>query len=243
MVPAYAEFHVLIVLFTTVLLLPKLTDKKLRSFLWILFIVYVLTTFEAFIGVKANLVRGLSIVSAILLFISLFIGRKIVRESPEKFTHIIKIFRFISILYMMFLVISVIANGIGMFALANYITKAVMVSLIFGVIVYLSIKVFTSLFILIFKFRATSNIQTFTALIDATHKRIRPLFNVVGFLFWLVFTLKGFELYDYILGGYNDIIAMEWRIGEMTISLGGILAFSGIVIVALIISKIAAALF
>ncbi len=58
MVPAYAEFHIIIVLFATVLLLPKVTDKKISPFLWLLFLVYLINTFEAFIGVKANWLDG-----------------------------------------------------------------------------------------------------------------------------------------------------------------------------------------
>jgi potassium efflux system protein len=243
MVPAYAEFHIMIVLFGTVLLLPKVTDKKFSAFLWLLFLVYLINTFEAFIGLKADLVRGLLIVDALLLFASLFIGRKIVKANPEKFSQIIKPFKFISILYMLLLVISIVANVIGMVALSNYITKAVIVSLTFGVVIYLAIKVFTSIFILIFKLRTTTNIQTLTAMIKGAHQRIRPLFNFVGLLFWLFFTLQGFELYQYIINAYNEMLAIEWRLGEMTISFGGILAFVGIIIFTLIISKIAAALF
>jgi small-conductance mechanosensitive channel len=243
MVPAYAEFHIMIVLLATVLLLPKLTDKKFSGFLWLLFLVYLINTFEAFIGGKANLVRGLLIVDALLLLTSLFIGRKIVNAKPEKFAQIIRSFKIVSILYMLLLVISIIANIIGMVALSNYVTKAVLFSLIFGVVIYLATKVFTSLFILVFKFRSSTNIKTLTVMIKATHQRIRPLSNFIGLLFWFYFTLKGFELYDYMLSGYNDIIAIEWRLGEMTISLGGILAFAGILIFTLVISKIASALF
>ncbi len=243
MVPAYAEFHTVIILFATVLLLPKVTDKKFSAFLWLLFLVYVINTFEAFIGLKANLVRWLLTIDAIVLFVALYMGRKIVKTKPEKFSQIIKLFKFISILYMLLLVISIVANVIGMVALSNYITKSVTVSLTFGVIIYLAIKVFTSIFILIFKFRSTTNIQTLTTLIKGTHQRIRPLFSFIGLIFWLLFTLKGFELYDYIVNVYNNIIAIEWSLGEMTISLGGILAFVGILIFTLIISKIASTLF
>ena len=243
LVPAYAEFHIMIILLGTVLLLPKLTDKKFSSFLWLLFLVYLLDTFEAFIGGEANLVRGLLIVEALLLLTSLFMGRKIIKAKPDNFSQIIKSFKVISILFMLLLMVAIIANVIGMVALSNYVTKAVLFSLIFGAVIYLATKVITSIFILVFKFRSTTNIKTLTVMIKATHQRIRPLFSFIGFLFWLFFTLNGFELYDYILNGYNDIIAMEWRIGEMTISLGGILAFAGILIFTLILSKIAAALF
>ncbi len=243
MVPAYAEFHIMIVLLATVLLLPKLTDKKFGGFLWLLFLVYLINTFEAFIGGKENLVRLLLIMDALLLIISIFMGRKIIKAKPDKFSQIIRPFKIISILFISLLVISIVANVIGMVALSNYITTAVMFSLTFGVVTYLAIKVFTSIFILIFKFRSATNIETISVMIKATHQRIRPLFNFIGFLIWLYFTLKGFELYDYILNAYNDIIATEWSLGEMTISLGGILAFAGILIFTLIISKIAATLF
>ena len=243
MVPAYAEFHVMIVLFATVLLLPKVTDQKFSSFLWLLFVVYLLNTFEAFIGLKTNLVRWLLILDAFLLILSLLFGRKIVIANPEIFSQILKPFRFISILYIVLLVLSIVANIIGMVALSNYVTNSVIVSLTFGMIIYLAVKVFTSIFVLVFKFRTSTNIQTITAMVNATHQRIRPLLNIVGLLFWLFFTLSGFELFDYIISGYHDLIAIEWRIGEMTISLGGILAFVGIFIFTLIVSKIAAALF
>lgn len=123
MVPAYAEFHIMIVLLATVLLLPKLTDKKFSSFLWLLFLVYLINTIEAFIGGKANLVRGLLIVDALLLLTSLFIGRKIVNAKPEKFSQIIRSFKIVSILYMLLLVISIIANVIGMVALSTMLLR------------------------------------------------------------------------------------------------------------------------
>ena len=243
MVPAYAEFHILIILFATVLLLPEVTVKKFSGFLWLLFLVYIINTFEAFIGIKANLVRGLLILDALIIILSLILGRKIVKANPDNFSQIIRPFKFISVFYMLLLVISIVANVIGMVALSNFITKAVIISLTFGVIIYLAIKVFTSILILIFKFRTTSNIQTLTAMIKATHQRIRPLLNFVGLMFWLFFTMNAFELNDYFINGYNEILAIEWRVGEMTISLGGLLAFALIFIVTLVISKIAATLF
>ena len=243
MVPAYAEFHIMIVLLATVLLLPKVTHKKFSSFLWLLFLVYMINTFEAFIGVKANLVRWLLIVDALLLFSSLYVGRKIVNGNRDKFSQIYKTFRIVSIFYLILMILSLIANIIGMVALANFLTKAVTISLTFGVVTYLAVKVFTSIFILIFKLRSSTNIQTITSMVKATHQRIRPLLNILGFIFWFYFTLSAFELYDYIINSYNDIISIEWRVGEMTISLGGILAFVGIFIITLAIAKIAAAIF
>ena len=189
------------------------------------------------------MIRWILIVDAVFLFISLFIGRKIVKSHPENFTQIFKLFSVVSVFYMFLLAISIAANVVGMVALSNYITKAVIVSVTFGVILYLAVKVFTSIFILIFKFRRSTNIQTITSLVNATHQRIRPLFNLIGFVAWMFFTLRSFEVYDFILNWYREVMATEWMLGEMTISLGGIIAFASIFVVTLILAKILGALF
>lgn len=243
MVPAYAEFHILIVLLGTVLLLPKLTIKKSTVFLWLLFTVYIINTFQAFIGIKSILVRWLLILDSIALIYALIIGRKIVLENKEMFSQIIRVFKPISIVFIIILFFSIFANIIGMVALSNFLSKGVLFSMTFGVVIFLSIKVITSIFVLIFKLRRSSNIQTLTTMVNATHKRIEPLLGWIGLLFWLYFTLSGFELYNFILNWFDNLMALRWLVGEMTISLGGILAFVGIFVFTLIVSKIAAALF
>jgi len=243
MVPAFAEFHILIILLATILLLPKLTTKKINVFLWLLFAVYMINTFEAFIGLKSILVRWLLILDSIVLLYVLLIGRKVMPEMKDAFSQILRIFKPVSILFILILLFSLFANIIGMVALSNFLSKAVLNSMTFGVVIFLSIKVMTSVFVLIFKLRKSSNIQTLTTMVNATHQSIQPLLGWIGLLFWLFFTLQGFELYSFILEWFDDLMAMKWMVGEMTISLGGILAFIGIFIFTLIISKIAAALF
>jgi len=243
MVPAFAEFHILIVLLATILLLPKLTTKKINVFLWLLFAVYIINTFEAFIGIKSILVRWLLILDSIVLLYVLMIGRKVIPEMKESFSQIIRIFKPVSILFILILLFSIFANIIGMVALSNFLSKAVLLSITFGVIIFLSVKVMTSIFVLIFKLRKSSNIQTLTIMVNATHQRIQPLLGWIGLLFWLYFTLTGFELYSFILEWFDSLMAIKWLVGEMTISLGGILAFVGIFVFTLIIAKVAAAMF
>lgn len=58
-----------------------------------------------------------------------------------------------------------------------------------------------------------------------------------------MFTLKGFDIYNFIFAGINDLMLVTWKIGEMMISLGGILAFLTIFIVTLILAKLVATIF
>jgi small-conductance mechanosensitive channel len=58
-----------------------------------------------------------------------------------------------------------------------------------------------------------------------------------------MFTLEGFDVFDFIVTWVNELMLTEWEVGEMTISLGGILAFLGIFILSLVLAKLAAAIF
>jgi len=145
MVPAYAELHVLIVLFGSILLLPKLTTQKTIPFLWLVFLVYIINTFEAFIGLKSNLVRWLLIFDAMMLVYALHLGRSLMFENKERFLQIFRVARFVSVLYTILLFFSIFANIIGMVALSNFLSKAILVSMTFGIVTFLCVKVVTSL--------------------------------------------------------------------------------------------------
>jgi small-conductance mechanosensitive channel len=110
-------------------------------------------------------------------------------------------------------------------------------------VVYLSVLIITSLLILVFSLRKSYQIQTFDAWVRATHQRIQPLLQWIGLISWVFFTLEGFGLLGIISSWWQEILMIKWIIGEMTISLGGILAFLGIIIFTFIIAKVAGAVF
>lgn len=243
MVPSFTEINVFLILLGTALLLPKLTTLGLRPFLMLLFADYVLFTFEAFLGPKAELVRWLQILDSMILFYALWIGRKVVIAEPETFRKMVKIFNPLSRAYMALLVLGVLGNIIGMVGLSSFLNRAVMVSTSLGMVVYLSVLIITSLLILVFSLRKSSQIQTLDAWIRATNKRIQPLLQWIGLIAWVFFTLDGFGLLTIISNWWEEILMIKWIVGEMTISLGGILAFLGIIIVTFIIAKVAGAVF
>ena len=80
-------------------------------------------------------------------------------------------------------------------------------------------------------------------MISVTNKRIKPLLNLIGLLIWLMISLRSIELYTVLLNWINDLMAIHWIVGEMTISLGGILSFLGIFIASLVLAKLAATIF
>jgi len=243
LVPAFAELHVLLILTGTVILLPKLTIKSFRLFLYLIFFVYFYNTFEELMDSKSNLFRWGMITEAIVLIISLVLGARIMRKTPEKFKPIYRIFKTLVPFYILIIFVSIIANIIGMVSFSKLLITGILTSTVLGMVVYLSVKIVTSLVVLFFKLRKNYNIQTLSTMVNATNKRVQPILNWVGLFVWFMFTLKGFDIYNFIFAGINDLMLVTWKIGEMMISLGGILAFLTIFIVMLILAKLVASLF
>ncbi len=243
MVPSFTEINIFLILLGTALLLPKLTTRGFRPFLLLIFAAYLLFTFEAFLGPKAELVRWLQILDSIILFYALWLGRKVILSEPEVFGKISKVFKPLSSVYMIILILGVLGNAIGMVGLSAFLNRAVLVSTSLGMVVFLSVLIITSLLILVFNLRKSSNIQTVDAMVKATNQRIKPLLQWIGLISWIFFTIEGFGLLGTLSSWWEEILMIKWIVGEMTISLGGILAFVGIVIFTLIIAKMAAAIF
>ena len=243
MVPAFTEINVFLILIGTALLLPKLTIPDLRPFLLLVFVDYVLFTFEAFLGPKAELVRWLLILDSLILFYALWLGRKVIVSEPETFGKISRIFVPLSSVYMLILVLAVFGNAIGMVGLSAFLNRAILVSTSLGMVVFLSVLIVTSLLILVLNLRKSSNIQTLDAMVKATNQRIKPLLQWIGLISWIFFTIEGFGLLGTLSSWWEEILMIKWMIGEMTISLGGVLAFVGIVIITFIIARVAGAIF
>ncbi len=243
LVPAFAELHILLILIGTIILLPKLTNKRFRLFLYLIFFVYLFHTYEVLLDSKTNLLRWGMIMEAIVLIISLVLGARIIRKTPELFEPINKIFNVFALIYITILIVSILANIFGMVSLSGLLINGILTSTVLGLVVYLSIKIVTSLVLLFFKLRKNYNIQALSTMVNATNQRVRPILNWVGLFVWFMFTLKGFDVYKFIFTGINDLMLVTWEIGKMTISLGGMLSFLTIFIVTLILAKLIATIF
>ena len=243
LIPAYAELSVLLIFVGMIFLLPKLTNKRFSQYLIILFLAYLIHTTLAYITPKVDLVRVLLIFNAFILIIAFIMAKRIMKQSPSDFDPIHKIFKIVYPIYFSILIISILANIIGMVAFSTLLVSGVIMSSVLGLVVYLTVKVVVSLVVLLFKLKKSSNIQTLTTMLSATHQRIQPILIWIALFVWIMFTLKGFDLLNFFTTWIDEIMVLEWNIGEMTISLGGILAFVGIFIITLVLAKIISSIF
>ena len=242
LIPVFSELHIFLILIGTIILLPKITVKSFRSFLILIFVVYIIQTFSAYLDSKSELARWLIILRTLILILAFEVGKRVMRKAPEQFIPVYKLFKIITPIYILVLIIVIIANIIGMVNLSKFLFTGVLVSTVLLMVVFLALKIITSLIILFLNFRKYS-IQALSSMVKLAHKRLFPVFNIIGLIVWLIFTLKGFDVLSFIVSWFNELMTIKWMVGEMTISLGGILSFSGIFIVAIILAKLAATIF
>ena len=243
LIPIFRELHIFLVIVGTIYLLPKLTVIKFRVSLIFLFIAFLIQLIPIYFTDNELIARLLIIAEAIALIFALKNGRDTIKLNPKQFDRIHKIYLVLSPFYGTILLLAIIANIVGMAGLSNFIVKGLFFSITFGMIVYLIVKIITGLFVILFKQKNSSHIQTLSTMVNATHQRFQPILYWIGFAFWVYFTLAGFKVYSSILSFINELLLIEWNIGEMTISLGGILAFSSISIITLLLAKLAASIF
>jgi len=242
LIPAFTEIFVYLILIGTILLLPKLTNKSFRLFLILVFGAYLIQSFSNYLDFKSDFARWLLLFRALILILAFEVGKRVMKKNPEHFSPIYKLFKKVTPLYLLILTIVIITNIIGMVSLSKFLFKGVLASTLLSMIIFLALKIVTSIIILFLKYRK-SNIQAVSSIVEVTNKRLFPVFNIIALVIWLIYTLKGFDLLDFIISWFNELMTIKWMAGEMTISLGGILSFSAIFIVALILSKLAATIF
>lgn len=242
-IPLFGDIMVLLVLSATVILLPKLSHKKIRLPLLAVFLVFLVQTMEVYFDPTSKGSRLLLLINIGVIFLALTWGRKILNTYPDRFKRISAFRRYVLPFFMVFIVVALIANIIGMVALSRFLVGAVLTSVGLGSVVYLCVKVFTSIIILIFKLHSHFNLRTITNLIEIMQKRVRPVLMFIGIIVWLIFTMIGFEMYEYIDIWVKDILDINWKIGEMTISVGGILAFMTIFLITMFVAKVIANIF
>ena len=243
LIPIFGEIHVLLILSATTFLLPRFTTKRFTRFLLLLLSVYIIQSIDVYLNPLSFLFRILLLIDSIILITALIYGRIEIKKNPNKFTHINKLFRFVVPIYVLFLAFAIIADVIGMVHLSHFVVSGVLSSTTLGIIVYLSVKVTTSFFILLFKLRDSMHTQALSTMIKVTQKRIKPILLFIGLILWILFTLKSFEIYNHLLNYAEEILMIKWDVGKLTISLGGILSFSMIFIIAILLAKLAAAIF
>jgi small-conductance mechanosensitive channel len=242
-IPIFGEFEILLVLFGTAFLLPKITTLQLRPFLNLIILFYLIEIFSVYIDEKHALSRWIMVLNSIILFSALILGKRAMTRNQDRFKKVKWLNKTLLPFYAIVIGLSFLANVVGMVNLSSVVLHGVFTSVALGMVVLLSVRVLTSILVVFFKLRKRENAKALTAMVNATNQRFQPFLIIVGLLVWLIFTLMGFDVYENVLEWFSDSLHMGWTLGDMRFSLGGLLAFLGFFVGALLLAKLAAVIF
>lgn len=242
-IPIFGEFEVLIVLIGTTILLPKISTLQLRPFLYLIITFYLIEIFSVYVDERLIFSRWIMVLNSIILFVALIIGKRAMTENQERFKKVKWLNKTLLPFYSIVIILSLIANIIGMMNLSSVVLHGVFTSVALGMVVLLSVRILTSILVVFFKLRKRENAKALTAMVDATNQRFQPFLIIVGLIVWLIFTLMGFDVYENVIEWFDESLHMGLTLGGMRFSLGGLLAFLGFFVGALLLAKLAAVIF
>ncbi len=243
LIPNVAEFFILIILFGVIRILPKLTHPKFVIYLVGILLIYLTGIGATYLEFGSFLSRIILLLRLVILYIILRNSNKLIKEKPGDFIRINKIYRLVTPFYMLILIVAIITNIIGMVGFSKFLFKGVLTSIVLLMVLYTSVKIITSIIVLLFKLRTKFELQAVTTIVDATHKRFQPILFWTGMVIWMLFTVKGFEVLGFLMAWIDKSLHLTWLLGETTISLGGILSFIIIFTITILIAKLVASIF
>jgi len=235
----FGELAAIILIICSIILLPKLTNKSLRPLLILSFLAYILYLFLNYLPQKDFIIRLVLYVNLVLMLVVLLrikyslSFKDLFKDKWMRFLRVILLF------YLMLIVIGLIANTIGSVNLTKAISSGLLQSTVLVFIVALFIKILVNISLMILKSRqGASSIVTISALIEMINVRVRPLLELFGLILWLIFTLRGFKVFDDIVDLITSLFSAEWNLGSIKISIGDILSFILILLITFLISGV-----
>lgn len=241
--PALAEYTSILLLTSAVYLLPKIVVKRLRFTLFMVLVLLLISMFINYVGIGSIEGRLAQLFSFLVLGYALIEFRKN-KTIQNHFAG--QRNRILTITLSVFTVLTwlgVIATLIGSTNLADFILGGVLYSTVFAILTWLAIEIFASLIELLVKEDPQISVSSLSNLRLLIQKRMRGLLIFFGIVFWVYTTFISFGVIKYVVELVTDFMEVNWQLGEVTISMGGIISFALIIVVTLIILRVIKTLF
>ena len=123
------------------------------------------------------------------------------------------------------LILSIIANFVGIVALAYLLTNATLGVLYVGLGIFVAALVARGLLEVLLRSPLTAGFRGLRQASDMIRKRFNGLLDIVAILLWLGAALKIFGVLDPIVDALGSLIGEDITFGNFAISIGDILAF------------------
>lgn len=212
-------------------------DKKMqRVAFFVLF--SLLLVFISIMVLLPNLLRiGLLVINGLVLYL-LVVFRRDSDIANTRTKYWFGTLRTLTVVFIFFNILSVIANVLGSVQLALILTRATLGTIIAFVILrecVLVAQAFIHLVLLGPIFKKSYIIRDDSVIVI---QKLNKLLRVLGYIIWIYITLDLLQLRESILNGIVEYVNKPLQLGELSISLGNVLAFYIIIQISLWLSRL-----
>jgi len=239
--PAAVSVHAVVLLAATLRLLVPLVDPELRR------ILYGLTAWYAIDRLRDRLLpdpvaNRLVLLSAAMLAVAVFLW--LLR--PARLAKLGQLarrgawLRVIGIGMRLGLVlnaVSVVANAIGNATLAEVLVEGTLSSALIAFVFYAAARVLEGAWALLLRSPLARSLRMVRNHGPLLRGRGRSLIKAALTLAWVYATLRSFDVAEPALAAISSTLAAQWGMGELSLSLGGVLAFWLMIYASFLVSR------
>ena len=214
-------------------------NKKFHWLIYALVIIYLMNWFISSLFLEVISIPRIYILLEILVSF-LLISWWIRPQSPifhsEHAKHG-KYILFLAIPSLLVLFTAFITNLLGYVDFSFELASGIVRSLTLALMFYIIVVFLEGVFLFILKDRSGKRRSSVEEYGGKLERRISSIIRLVAIIYWLLFTLAFFYIKDEVLEGIKNFLNLKWIVGEMTISLKGILMFILVIFVTIWIIK------
>ncbi len=232
------EISNFLMLFPLLHIIPRLLSGFYRNILYFFIFSSFLDQFGALTISGSLLQRLLSLalaVVAILLLASLMRYRKISGQVSDKFLSFL--LRWASRLGFLLLGLSIVANIIGAFSLAQFLVQGVLYSGFIATVLLVGVFAINQLWDIILRLEIIQSYRSFTLNKELIHSRFEKIVYWITLYWWIVQTLDVFNLYKSVKSFVSAVIGFQLEVGSLSVSLGDVLIFLITIYISVILSR------
>ncbi len=229
----------LIFIVISIVFLPRFINKKIKPFLFIILLLFIINFFQIMIPGKTLFTRIVLLLENLLAAWVLYK----IYQFTEKTSLEIKsgrwgFFVYLIPLFLFILAASFVTNLIGFVNIAQLMNSAVINAMISFIIMIMVVMVFISTFLILIRMPFVLKSNLLSNHFTLIEKRISQIIYFVGILLWVKSVLKSFSLYLIIYDWFTGLTEISWDVGKnATIDLGGIINFFLIIIITYYVTR------
>lgn len=233
------EISTVLITIPLIRLVPAIISGKVKNQIYAMIGLYVFVSLDTYVA-EFFLINSRFILLAISIFGATIIYRFYIimgGSHDDSNSGFYKAIRILSLLAILFIVLGIIANIIGMMNLSRISVLAIIRSTAYFLMLYVILMVLNGSVALLLRRQHAQAIRSLKKRTKAIERKMMQLFGVFIAFLWFKATLTQFQVWDNAFSWFADAISATWVAGSVSISVGKILGFFLVIFITFIITK------